>query len=118
MKLSSVFTSVTSVMALTFGTVAMAATLQNPEQLPAQQGMQYEQDQAGDHVSDSVITANVKSALLSQASGMQINVETTDGVVTLKGTVETAADSSALERIVRNVEGVKDVRNELEATSE
>ncbi|MBY6062912.1 BON domain-containing protein [Pseudidiomarina sediminum] len=114
MKLSSVFTSVVSVMTLTFGTVAMAATLQDP----AQQGMQFEQEQAGDHLSDSAITANVKSALMAQASGMQINVETTDGVVTLSGSVETEADSSALERIVRNVEGVKDVRNALEATSE
>lgn len=113
MKLSNVFTSVASVMALTFGTVAMATTLQDPE-TTQQQGM----EQTGDHISDSAITANVKSALMSQASGMQINVSTTDGEVTLSGEVESQADINAIERIARNVEGVKSVRNELTVKSE
>jgi len=113
MKLSNVLTSVASVMALTFGTVAMATTLQDPE-TAQQQGM----ERAGDHISDAAITANVKSALMSQASGMQINVTTTDGEVTLTGEVDTQADISALERIVRNVEGVKNVRNELKVKAE
>lgn len=108
MKLANLFTSIVSVMALTFGTVAMATTA------APQQGM----EQAGDHISDAAITANVKSALMSQASGMQIKVATTDGEVTLSGEVKTQADISAIERIVRNVQGVKNVRNELKVKSE
>ena len=112
MKLANVFTSVASVMALSFGTIAMATTLQDPAQ------QQQEMEQKADHISDSAITANVKSALMAQAAGMQINVSTTDGEVTLSGEVESQADISAIERIARNVEGVKSVRNELTVKSE
>lgn len=112
MKLANVFTSVASVMALSFGTIAMATTLQDPAQ------QQQEMEQKADHISDSAITANVKSALMAQAAGMQINVETTDGVVTLSGEVATQADVSALERLARRVEGVKDVRNNLTVKAE
>lgn len=49
---------------------------------------------------------------------MQINVSTTDGEVTLSGEVESQANISAIERIARNVEGVKSVRNELTVKSE
>ncbi|CAB0150152.1 hypothetical protein PSI9734_00719 [Pseudidiomarina piscicola] len=114
MKLSNVITSTASVLALTFGTVAMATTLQDPQS----QGLEQAAEQAGDHVSDSAIKANVKSALMAKARGMQINVEVTNGAVTLSGQVETQDDVIALERAARDVEGVKSVRNELAVKGE
>ena len=50
-------------------------------------------DQAGETVSDTWITSKVKSTLLADTalSGMDIKVETNKGVVTLTGTVATAA---------------------------
>ncbi|HET7370822.1 MAG TPA: BON domain-containing protein [Gammaproteobacteria bacterium] len=73
-------------------------------------------DQAQTAVSDTAITAAVKSKLLanSSTSGMDIHVETNHGVVTLSGTVTAEAEKSLAERIARNTNGVTDVTNNLE----
>lgn len=42
-----------------------------------------------------------------------INVDVSNDVVTLKGTVQTAAQKSAAEKTAQSVEGVKSVKNEL-----
>jgi osmotically-inducible protein OsmY len=64
---------------------------------------------------DLSITDSVKGKLAadSEMSRLRINVETTDGVVTLSGTVATAAEKSKAEQIARNTEGVMRVVNNI-----
>ncbi|HET6724809.1 MAG TPA: BON domain-containing protein [Gammaproteobacteria bacterium] len=77
-------------------------------------------NEAKTDVSDSAITAAVKSKLLanSSTSGMDIHVETNHGVVTLSGTVSSDAEKDLAERIARNTDGVTDVTNNLNVTGD
>ncbi len=63
-------------------------------------------------VDDTWITTKVKSSLLadSDVSGLDINVETVNGVVTLSGQVDQQAQIEHATRIARGIEGVTDVR--------
>jgi hypothetical protein len=56
---------------------------------------------------DSAITASV-SARLKEAGHDSINVETDDGVVTLKGT---ASNQEQIEQIIKMVQGLPDVKS-------
>ncbi len=62
-------------------------------------------------VDDTWITTKVKSSLLaeSEVSGLDINVDTLNGVVTLRGQVENQAQVDAATRIAREIEGVTNV---------
>lgn len=44
---------------------------------------------------------------------MNVDVDVTDGVVTLSGVVHNEAEAAEAERLAREVEGVKDVKNDL-----
>jgi osmotically-inducible protein OsmY len=68
------------------------------------------------NVSDSWITAKTKIALFADRSapGTSVNVETTKGIVSLRGKVATDAEKKAAEEIARGIEGVQAVRNELQ----
>jgi hyperosmotically inducible protein len=68
-------------------------------------------------VDDAALTARVKSVLLadSQVKGTKINVDSANGVVTLGGNVETQRDKASEEQQAQQVEGVKQVRNNLSA---
>jgi hyperosmotically inducible protein len=67
-------------------------------------------------VSDSWITSKTKIALFadSRAPGTSVNVETTKGMVYLRGTVDSEAQKMAAGEIARGVEGVQGVKNELQ----
>ncbi len=67
-------------------------------------------------MSDVYITAATKVRLLANEAtpGREINVDTDDGVVTLFGSVPTAAAKATAEAEARKVAGVKQVMNELE----
>lgn len=69
---------------------------------------------------DAWITTKAKMALLTAdgVPGSRINVDTVDGRVTLHGTVPTAAEKQAAERIVRGIDGVRDVRDLVQVRSE
>ncbi len=62
-------------------------------------------------IDDTWITTKVKSSLLAEpdVSGLEINVDTLNGVVTLRGQVETQAQLDAATRIARDIEGVANV---------
>ena len=62
-------------------------------------------------VDDTWITTKVKSSLLAESdvSGLDINVDTLDGVVTLRGQVESQAQIDTATRIAREIEGVNNV---------
>lgn len=71
---------------------------------------------AGQAVDDTMITARVKTALIGdpRTKAMQIEVSTNDGLVQLGGFVDNSTSKAAAAELARSVEGVKDVKNELE----
>ena len=66
-------------------------------------------------LTDPALTASVKSKLLANpdVSGLRIDVDTRDGVVTLTGTVSTQAEKDEALRVVRDTSGVKSVEDRL-----
>jgi hyperosmotically inducible periplasmic protein len=64
---------------------------------------------------DDSVTVKIQTALYQDLRymGHRLSVETTHGVVTLRGKVDSDADRLAAADIARRVEGVKDVRNDL-----
>lgn len=63
-------------------------------------------------VNDTWITTKVKSSLLADTdvAGLDIDVDTVNGVVTLSGRVDQQAQIEHATRIARDIEGVTDVR--------
>ncbi len=70
---------------------------------------------AGEAIADGVLTAWVKGALLvdEQVKGLQVDVDASDGVVTLKGAVDNASSVARAQAIAQGIEGVKSVQNRL-----
>ena len=71
---------------------------------------------AGRVVDDSVITGKVKAALVADPTtkAHQISVETFKGVVQLSGFVDTSEARSRATQVAKGVDGVKNVKNDLE----
>jgi osmotically-inducible protein OsmY len=71
---------------------------------------------AGRVVDDSVITGKVKAALVADPTtkAHQISVETFQGVVQLSGFVDSSEARSRATQVAKEVEGVKNVKNDLE----
>ncbi|MBZ0254244.1 MAG: BON domain-containing protein [Candidatus Methylomirabilis sp.] len=65
--------------------------------------------------SDAWISAKVKTSLLFNAdvSGLDTQVETKDGVVMLRGEADTEAQKELTTEYAKDIEGVKEVRNEI-----
>lgn len=74
-----------------------------------------DQQTAGAYIDDTVITATVKTRLLDNdnVAGTSITVETLNGTVMLSGFAKDALERTTAERIAREVEGVKSVKNEI-----
>ena len=72
-------------------------------------------DKTGEVLTDAAITSEVKTKFLAEpgVSGLAINVDTTDGVVTLTGTVKTQAEMNKAMTVARNSKGVKRVVNHM-----
>ncbi len=72
-------------------------------------------DNTGDAITDAAITSEVKTKFLAEpgVSGLNINVDTTDHVVTLSGNVKTKAEMEKAMSIARGSKGVKRVVNHL-----
>ena len=68
-------------------------------------------DTAREETSDSAVTERVKSLLMADGigQGLDISVETNDGVVTLQGELDSRADADHVADIARDVEGVRRV---------
>lgn len=71
-------------------------------------------------VSDATTTAVVKSKLLANGNtkGLQVNVDTQDNVVTLRGTVESDEIRDLAEALAENTDNVSRVENRLEISKE
>ena len=74
---------------------------------------------AGRVVDDSMITGKVKAALIADPTtkAHQIEVETFKGTVQLSGFVDDAAARRRAGEVARNVDGVKEVKNDLRSRS-
>jgi osmotically-inducible protein OsmY len=72
-------------------------------------------ESTGGYIDDSVITTKVKAELVNDpvTKARQISVETFKGVVQLSGFVNTAQEKDRAGEIARNVNGVVDVKNNI-----
>jgi hyperosmotically inducible periplasmic protein len=72
-------------------------------------------DKTGEVLTDSAITTDLKAKYLAEpgVSGVDIHVETNNGVVTLTGNVKTKAEMAKAMSIARGTNGVKRVVNHL-----
>ena len=72
-------------------------------------------DKSGEALSDAAITSEVKTKFLAEpgVSGLNINVDTNNGVVTLSGNVKNKAEADKAMTIARDSKGVKRVVNKL-----
>ncbi len=94
-------------------------SVDNQLQIAANNKHEDSEQEASAVIQDAAITAMVKTGLLtnSNISGTDINVETKQRVVTLKGKVESNVESDLAEKIAENTEDVKDVENELQVVA-
>lgn len=78
-----------------------------------------EERTAGQTVDDSVVTAKVKAALTDDETtkARDIKVQTFDGVVQLSGFVGTSEEKSRATDVAKGIDGVKEVRNDIEVQS-
>jgi hyperosmotically inducible protein len=70
-------------------------------------------------VTDSWVTSKTKIALFAdeRVKGRQVSVDTTKGVVHLRGKVDSAEAKSAAGEIAQGIEGVKSVKNDLQVVA-
>ncbi|MCM0607399.1 MAG: BON domain-containing protein [Ideonella sp. WA131b] len=73
------------------------------------------QQTTGAYLDDASITTQVKSRMLSNpdVAGTSISVETLNGTVMLSGFAKSALERNTAERIARDVNGVRSVKNEI-----
>lgn len=85
------------------------------KKLGEQSGKAGEAGEAGEALDDAAITAKVKAAILAEPGlrVLQINVDTTKGVTTLSGSVDSQQSSDRAKEIAGAVAGVKGVENQL-----
>jgi hyperosmotically inducible periplasmic protein len=74
----------------------------------------------GEKIDDSSITAQVKLTLFlhKATSWLNTTVDTTDGVVTVSGKADNAAEKDLVTRLVSDIHGVKSVKNQMAVQSE
>jgi osmotically-inducible protein OsmY len=79
------------------------------------QGASEAATRAGQAIADGTLTAKVKAALLADpdVKGLQIDVDSRDGAVTLSGSLDSAANVARAQSIARATDGVKSVENRL-----
>jgi len=70
-------------------------------------------------MSDSWLTSKTKIALFAddRVKGRQVHVETKDGVVMLRGKVDSAEAKSVAAEVAKGIDGVKKVKNELQVVA-
>lgn len=73
------------------------------------------QESVGSYVDDATITTTIKSRFVEnrQVDAASIHVETLNGTVILSGFAKNGDERSTAERIARDVNGVRSVRNEI-----
>ncbi|MBE0547913.1 MAG: BON domain-containing protein [Rubrivivax sp.] len=74
-----------------------------------------DQQSVGAYVDDTVITTQIKSRMAEnkEVAASSISVETLNGTVMLSGFAKNATEKATAEKIARDVNGVKAVKNEI-----
>jgi hyperosmotically inducible protein len=74
------------------------------------------QESTGEYIDDSVITTKAKAAIFNDPDlkSAEINVETFRGVVQLSGFVSSRAGIDRAVAVVRGINGVQSVRNDMQ----
>ena len=74
------------------------------------------QSTPGEYVDDVAITSKVKAELLDNdnVEGLDVNVDSTNGRVTLRGWATSDAEIKSAGEIARKVEGVRSVDNQIQ----
>ena len=69
----------------------------------------------GEKIDDASITAQVKFTLLHHrsTSALRTEVDTDNGVVTLRGQAKNQAEVDLVTKLVRDIDGVKSVNNQM-----
>ena len=72
-------------------------------------------DKAGAAITDAAITSAVKAKFLADTTvkGLRIDVDTSNGMVTLNGNVSSKAEADRAMTLARNTDGVKNVHSNL-----
>ena len=85
---------------------------------PPASGTSASSESLGEHIDDSTITAKAKAELIGtkDVKASHVHVKTRRGVVSLTGTVPSAADKQRAQEIVEGISGVRSVRNRLKVT--
>jgi hyperosmotically inducible protein len=86
------------------------------DKLPSAEERAQNRERVSKGASNAALTTKVKSALASDAGAKtlaKINVDSDNGVVTLKGKVDSAELKKKAEEIAKKVDGVKSVKNQL-----
>ena len=75
-------------------------------------------DDAGNAAANATLTTKVKTKFLAdeRVSGLKIDVDSNNGIVTLTGTVATAAEKNAAIALAKNTDGVKSVVDRLKVS--
>lgn len=73
------------------------------------------QESAGQYIDDTVITTNVKAAIVKEPTlkVAEINVETFKGVVQLSGFVQSQDNITTAMNVTRGINGVKSIKNDM-----
>lgn len=81
----------------------------------AEDGSKTTSEAVSDYTGDTLITSKVKAKLLSEddIASRHITVKTTDGIVQLTGEVKSNAQAAHVESVVKTIDGVKSVKNDL-----
>ena len=92
-----------------------AACANGPASAPATYAGTHQERSATQEVSDATLSARIKSsfAMDSLVKARDIKVDAMRGVVTLNGTVNTAAERDKAIAIARDTKGVVEVKNNL-----
>ena len=97
-----------------FAVAILAVVLSTPV-LAQQEQKQSNTEWVKDGAKNAGLTGRVKTALANDVGlkTLIINVDSDDGVVTLRGSVDSADTKSRAEQVAKKVDGVKSVKNEL-----
>ncbi|MFA6742124.1 MAG: BON domain-containing protein [Arcobacteraceae bacterium] len=73
----------------------------------------------GEKIDDSIITTQVKMALLlhRRTATFQTDITTNDGIVIIEGTVQKSEEKEFITKVVEDIHGVRSVQNEMIITN-
>ena len=89
--------------------------LTNGAALAAQDRNAQSERTVGEQIDDASITTKAKATLLANrsTSAMRTSVTVKDGIVTITGTAKNLAEKDLVTKLIRDINGVKDVKNEM-----